>query len=100
MKPAQERLQAKLREFLPRMSRPRCTVLMGARPIDRHTHPEIVLELLGEDLALPVRWKDTVEALGRCGLEDIFECGPSKELKASMKRIDNDIWSRTCNVEV
>lgn len=100
MKPARERFKAKLRDFLPRMSRPRCTIFMSSRPVDWNTDPEIVLELLSEELALPLKWKESVEALGRVGLEDLFECGPSKELKAILKRIDADVWSRTCNVEV
>ncbi|CAE7288093.1 MCAT [Symbiodinium sp. CCMP2592] len=82
MKPACERFKAKLRDFLPRMSRPRCTVFMSSRPVDWNTDPEIVLELLSDELALPVKWKESVEAMSRVGLEDLFECGPSKELKA------------------
>jgi len=101
MKPAQEGFKVKLQEFLPRTSRPRCKVYMNAtgKPIDWGTKPEAILQSLSEQMTLPVRWKDSMESMTN-GLEDIFECGPGKQLKAVMKRIDNDTWSRTSNIEV
>ncbi|CAE8605927.1 unnamed protein product, partial [Polarella glacialis] len=94
--------QAKLQEVLPRMSRPRSKVFMNAsgRPVDWDTEPQEICHLLGQQLTSPVRWKDCVEGMISDGVEDIFECGPMKQLKAMMKRIDNDAWSRTSNVEV
>eukprot|EP00441_Pelagodinium_beii_P019594 CAMPEP_0197674544 /NCGR_PEP_ID=MMETSP1338-20131121/83171_1 /TAXON_ID=43686 ORGANISM="Pelagodinium beii, Strain RCC1491" /NCGR_SAMPLE_ID=MMETSP1338 /ASSEMBLY_ACC=CAM_ASM_000754 /LENGTH=41 /DNA_ID= /DNA_START= /DNA_END= /DNA_ORIENTATION= len=35
-----------------------------------------------------------------CGVEHVYECGPMKQLKGMMKRIDSDAWAQTSNVEV
>lgn len=102
MQPAMQKFQVKLQDVLCRMSPPRCQVVMNAtaRPIDRSTDLEEVLRLLGEQLVKPVRWKDSMELMGKLSLEEIYECGPRKQLKALMKRINNDTWWRTGNVEV
>eukprot|EP00931_Biecheleriopsis_adriatica_P060453 TRINITY_DN3630_c0_g1_i1.p1 TRINITY_DN3630_c0_g1~~TRINITY_DN3630_c0_g1_i1.p1 ORF type:complete len:503 (+),score=124.74 TRINITY_DN3630_c0_g1_i1:25-1509(+) len=96
------RYEAKLQELLPKMSRPRCKVYMNAtgRPIDWSTEPEAIVKLMSQQLTSPVRWKESMDAMISLGLEEIYECGPNKQLKAMMKRIDNDAWSQTTNIEV
>ncbi|CAJ1435671.1 unnamed protein product, partial [Effrenium voratum] len=102
MQPAVQQLQAKLRALLPRMSRPRCSVVMNAtgRAIDWTTEPEVVIQLLCEQMIMPVRWKESMKTMGKMELDVIYECGPKKQLKALMRRIDSDLWARTVNVEV
>ena len=34
------------------------------------------------------------------GMSEFYECGPQKQLKAMMKRIDNKMWNKTTSMEV
>lgn len=97
---ALDTFEVELQKILPRMSPARCQVVMNAtgRLIDSSTDSEEVLRLLGQQLIMPVRWKDSMELLGKLKVEEIFECGAKKQLKGLMKRIDNDLWWRTGNV--
>lgn len=99
---AMERFQVNLQKTLSSTSPARCQVVMNAtaRVIDSSTDSEEVLRLLGQQLVRPLRWKESMECLGKLQLDEIYECGPKKQLKALMKRIDNDTWWRTGNVEV
>lgn len=38
--------------------------------------------------------------VGQDGLTEFYEVGPMKQLKAMMKRIDQNAWSSTTNVDV
>eukprot|EP00435_Cladocopium_sp_Y103_P022445 s1552_g5.t1 len=99
---AMERFQVQLQKTLLSGTSPaRCQVVMNAtaRVIDSTTASEEVLRLLGQQLVRPVRWKESMECLGKLQPEEIYECGPKKQLKALMKRINNDTWWRTGNVE-
>lgn len=104
MEPARKRLQAKLTEILPKMSRPRCKVYMNVdgRPIDAKTDPQRIADLMGRQLTSPVRWTDSIEAILKTGGQacTFYECGPMKQLKSMMKRIDADAWGRTVNIDV
>jgi len=102
MRPAQDRLQAALNDLLPKMKPPRCDVYMNVtgQRVRRGTPPEELLPLLARQLCAPVLWEPTVRTMIRDGLTDFYEVGPMKQLKAMMKRIDNDMWKNTHNVHV
>jgi [acyl-carrier-protein] S-malonyltransferase len=53
-----------------------------------YAEPESIRALLVRQLPSPVRWSDTVLALGRLGLNPLIECGPGKVLTALNRRID------------
>merc|ERR1712232_838450 len=101
MAPAKARLEAKLKEMLPKMKRPKCKVFMNvsAFPADMYTEPTKIAELLAQQLTTTVQWKSTIEAIIADGVQEYHECGPMKQLKAMMKRINNDAWGKTQNVE-
>merc|ERR1739838_1059857 len=102
MEPASTKLKAVLEEMLPRMSRPRCKVYMNcdSRPVDWSTDTKTIADQLAAQLTSPVQWKKCVENMIADGVEDFYECGPLKQLKAMMKRIDNNACNRTQNIEV
>mmetsp|Transcript_60567 Transcript_60567/g.177634 ORF Transcript_60567/g.177634 Transcript_60567/m.177634 type:complete len:493 (-) Transcript_60567:69-1547(-) len=102
MTPARERLEAKLQEVLPRMSRPRCKVVLNvdAKVVDWNSEPQQIADALLRQLTSTVRWKDCVVAMIGDGCEEFYECGPMKQLKAMMKRIDANVWQKTTNIEV
>jgi [acyl-carrier-protein] S-malonyltransferase len=57
--------------------------------VDASPHAEVtdLLELLQRQLARPVRWKDTVNALVADGVTRFVECGPGEVLAGLVKRI-------------
>lgn len=102
MEPAKEKLGRALDEMLPKMSPPSHTVYMNvtAKPLLPGTPPKEIIELLKMQLTSPVLWEPTVRNMIRDGIQDFYEVGPMKQIKAMMKRIDSKVWGTTTNVEV
>lgn len=102
MKPAQEKLVKALEAALPNMKPPRCTVYMNTtgKPIPPGAEPKEIIKLLGDQLTSCVLWEPGMKAMIGDGVQEFYECGPMKQLKAMMKRIDNNMWSKTSNVPV
>jgi [acyl-carrier-protein] S-malonyltransferase len=53
-----------------------------------HTQPDDIRQLLVRQLASPVRWQDTVRALGANGHAQLIECGPGRILSGLNRRIE------------
>jgi [acyl-carrier-protein] S-malonyltransferase len=53
-----------------------------------HATPESIREILSRQLASPVRWTATVQALTAGGATVLAECGPGKVLTALNRRIE------------
>lgn len=102
MQPAQEKLEKALQEALPKMNPPKCDVYMNVtgESLPAGTNPKIILELLQKQLTSPVLWSSSVQKMIKDGITDFYECGPQKQLKAMMKRIDNKVWNKTQSIEV
>mmetsp|Transcript_96032 Transcript_96032/g.200607 ORF Transcript_96032/g.200607 Transcript_96032/m.200607 type:complete len:503 (-) Transcript_96032:444-1952(-) len=102
MQPAQEKLVKALEQTAPSMQAPSCAVYMNVtgEPIAAGADPKVVLELLSKQLVNPVLWHNSVEKMIKDGVSEFYECGPQKQIKAMMKRIDNKVWAKTSNVEV
>ncbi|CAK8991909.1 unnamed protein product [Durusdinium trenchii] len=102
MQPAQDRLSAALEETLPNMKPPLHTVWMNAsaQPIRPGSDPAEIVALLKRQLTNPVLWEDSMKAIIREGVKEFYECGPMKQIKAMMKRIDAAAWKTTTNIEV
>ncbi len=92
MKPAAERLQARL-----------ATVALGAPAIPVinnvdvriESDPARIRDALYRQAFGPVRWVEVVQALRAQGLTHIVECGPGKVLAGMVKRIDGDAVTAT-----
>ena len=54
----------------------------------------------GRCLAPFMRGRVTARRTVEDGITEFYECGPQKQLKAMMKRIDNKMWNKTTSVEV
>ena len=102
MQPAQEKLEKALQEAFPKMSPPSCDVYMNVTSecLKAGTDPKVILELLQKQLTSPVLWVNLVQKMIKDGVTEFYECGPQKQLKAMMKRIDNKAWNKTESVEV
>lgn len=102
MQPAQEKLRKALEDVAPNMRPPRCAIYMNVtgQPLAAGSDPKIILDLLNKQLVSPVLWNTSVDKMIKDGVTEFYECGPMKQLKAMMKRIDNKVWNKTHNMEV
>lgn len=53
--------------------------------------PAAIREALKRQLFCPVRWVDTIHALGQQGISQLVECGPGKVLAGLNKRINREM---------
>ncbi|MGB2248446.1 MAG: ACP S-malonyltransferase [Alcanivorax sediminis] len=53
--------------------------------------PEQIRDALVRQLYSPVRWVETIQALGAEGVTSVYECGPGKVLCGLIKRIDREM---------
>ena len=84
MRPAAERLRAKLAEI--DVNAPTVPVVHN-RSVESYDDPERIRTALVEQLDHPVRWIEVVRELARRGATRIVECGPGKVLAGLNKRI-------------
>lgn len=89
-------------EVLPKMKPPRQTVFMNvtSKPLAPGTEPSVIVALMKEQLTSSVLWEPSVRAIIQSGVSEFYECGPMKQLKAMMKRIDAKAFNATTLVEV
>lgn len=102
MAPAQAKLKKALDEAMPKMKAPSCEVYMnvtGAK-LAAGTEPSVIVDLLNKQLVSPVLWSPAVQCMMKDGVKEFFECGPQKQLKAMMRRIDQKVWNSTTSTEV
>lgn len=88
MKPAAERLAEAMRAIA--FAPPRTPVLHNVN-VAEATDPEAIRQLLTEQLFSPVRWVETVQAIGQRGARVLIEAGPGKVLTGLVKRIDKSL---------
>lgn len=88
MKPAAEKLAAALATM--EVKPPRVPVLHNA-DVAAYSDPDAIRDALARQLYMPVRWVETVQAMGGQGVELIAECGPGKVLAGLNKRILDNV---------
>lgn len=84
MGPAAEKLSAALAGI--EIKAPAVPVLHNA-DVAAYTDPAAIRDALARQLYSPVRWVETVQAMGRQDIRMIAECGPGKVLAGLNKRI-------------
>ncbi|NDE88289.1 MAG: ACP S-malonyltransferase, partial [Gammaproteobacteria bacterium] len=85
MKPAAERLRERLQSVT--LSPPQIRFLSSVDACE-YREPAAIGDLLYRQLASPVRWVATVQALVGLGVTRFIECGPGKVLSGLNRRID------------
>jgi [acyl-carrier-protein] S-malonyltransferase len=85
MKPAAERFAVKLASVV--ISKPRIRYVSAVDAQD-YSEAHAIRELLGRQLASPVRWPETIRALTGPGVAQLIECGPGKVLTGLNRRIE------------
>jgi len=102
MQSAKEKVLKMLWENEDKMKSPTCDVYMnftgdkispGAKPAD-------IIPLLGEQITGCVQWEPSMKRMIREGVSTFYECGPMKQLKAMMKRIDPATFKSTHTIDV
>jgi len=88
MKPAAERLAKAMQSIAFRA--PQIPVLHNVN-VAEAAEPAAIRQLLVEQLFCPVRWVETVQAIGGRGAEVVLEAGPGKVLAGLIKRIDKSL---------
>ncbi len=88
MEPAAEKLAARLAEI--EIEAPQVSLLHNV-DVAVHTAPDVIRNVLGEQLFKPVRWVDTVRFMHDQGVQAIVECGPGKVLMGLNRRIVKEI---------
>lgn len=74
-------------------SAPRIAVIHNV-DAQRRTDAAAIRDALQQQLHLPVRWSECVQALIAGGANAIVECGPGKVLTGLMRRIDKNVDAR------
>ena len=64
-----------------------------------YTSTEEIKELLKRQMLEPVKWEQGTKDLITMGCSQYVEPGPGKQLKAMMRRIDQDAWGKTITLE-
>jgi len=85
MKPAAERLRERLHRITLASPQSRFLSSVDAR---EYRDPTAISDLLYRQLASPVRWVATVQALIGLGVTRLIECGPGNVLSGLNRRID------------
>lgn len=88
MRPAAKQLAAALANI--EIRTPAVPVLHNA-DVAAYTDANAIRDALARQLHQPVRWVETVQAMGREGVQLIAECGPGKVLAGLNKRILDNV---------
>ncbi|MGR9046477.1 MAG: ACP S-malonyltransferase [Gammaproteobacteria bacterium] len=84
MEPAAEKLKVYLQETA--IGSPEMTLIHNV-DVSAHSAPEVIRNVLKEQLYKPVRWVDSVKFMADQGVDTFVECGPGKVLIGLNKRI-------------
>ena len=88
MKPAAERLRAKLADTV--LSAPGIPVVNNI-DVAVQTDPDAIRDALYRQAFGPVRWVECVQTIKAMGCHTLVECGPGKVLAGMVKRIDTEL---------
>merc|ERR1719265_2668948 len=102
MQPAQAGLNTAIDACKDKMQPPRCSIYFNvtARKVAAGADPATFSDLMKRQLTNEVLWDPTMKQMIMDGVKDFYECGPLKQLKSMLKRIDQDAFKRSENVSV
>ncbi|MFO7759619.1 MAG: ACP S-malonyltransferase [Roseovarius sp.] len=92
MAPAAEVMAAALEDVT--IARPVVPLVSNVRA-EPVTEPGEIRQLLIAQVTAPVRWRESVQAMARGGVTEIWEIGAGKALSGMIRRIDHGIACRT-----
>lgn len=62
------------------------------------TSAAAIPDMLARQLVEPVKWENILAEMARLGKNQVYELGPGTQLKAMMKRVDQQVWKTMQNV--
>lgn len=92
MMPAAEQLAVRLAEIT--INTPAIPVLNNV-DVNAESDPVSICDALKRQLYCPVRWVETISAIGAQGIQQVVECGPGKVLAGLNKRINRQMTAYT-----
>ena len=92
MRPAAERLRALL--AIMTLRTPTIPVLNNVNVVP-YANADAIRQGLVQQLYMPVRWVETIQAFVKAGITQVIECGPGKVLTGLNKRIDKELQLTT-----
>jgi [acyl-carrier-protein] S-malonyltransferase len=97
---AKDHLMSQLEAVEASMKPPQIPVYMNvtASPIAVGAPVKDIISMLGDQLVSPVKWEQSMAMAVKDGCNDFVECGPSKQLKAMMKRINPKAAEKMINI--
>jgi len=87
MLPAAEKLHALLTATS--FKEPRISIINNV-DVKQYDNPESIRDGLTRQLYCPVRWVETIQAIGSMGVTEVIECGPGQVLTGLIKRINKN----------
>eukprot|EP00746_Dinoflagellata_sp_MGD_P144496 gnl/MRDRNA2_/MRDRNA2_77223_c0_seq2.p1 gnl/MRDRNA2_/MRDRNA2_77223_c0~~gnl/MRDRNA2_/MRDRNA2_77223_c0_seq2.p1 ORF type:complete len:472 (-),score=131.46 gnl/MRDRNA2_/MRDRNA2_77223_c0_seq2:147-1562(-) len=102
MQGARAKLEKAIAEIASKMQPPKYDLYLNAtgEKMAAGSDPSVLPDIMARQLTSPVLWEPSVSLMIKEGLNEYYECGPMKQLKAMMKRIDAKMWEKTTNIEV
>jgi [acyl-carrier-protein] S-malonyltransferase len=91
MKPAADKLAERLSGMT--VNAPQIPVINNA-DVSKATDADAIRDALVRQLYSPVRWVETIEAMGAEGVDSLIECGPGKVLVGLNKRIIKEMGTQ------
>lgn len=84
------------------MRAPRCKVYMNstAKAFGPETPVKDIIKQLGDQLIMPVLWEQSVQQAIRDGCVEFYECGPSRQLRGMLNRIDPKLADKMSSISV
>lgn len=102
MEPVAARLGQELESMLPRMQPPKCAMYFNrsATKVRRGADPKTFISLIRDQISNEACWEEIIRGMINDGVQDFIEVGPLKQLRAMLKRIDQDVSRRATNIAV
>jgi [acyl-carrier-protein] S-malonyltransferase len=88
LKPAADRLQARMKEL--EFHGSKITVINNV-DVAMVTDPVLIKDALARQACNPVRWVEVIQAFAAQGVTHVVECGPGKVLAGMTKRIESSL---------
>eukprot|EP00747_Dinoflagellata_sp_TGD_P167058 gnl/TRDRNA2_/TRDRNA2_190848_c0_seq1.p1 gnl/TRDRNA2_/TRDRNA2_190848_c0~~gnl/TRDRNA2_/TRDRNA2_190848_c0_seq1.p1 ORF type:complete len:378 (+),score=87.84 gnl/TRDRNA2_/TRDRNA2_190848_c0_seq1:62-1135(+) len=98
---AAEKFNEMIDRMLPAMKPPRCEIFLNSSGlrVPPGTHPADFADVLKANLVNPVLWETTIINMMSWGVQNFYECGPSRSLRNLMANIEYLHEAGPCEVQ-
>jgi len=102
MNTARDRFVQTVDMSLSDMRPPRCSIYFNqnGKKYAAGTDPAEFVDCIRQQIISEVLWEPLIKNMILDGVKEFYECGPLKQLKAMIKRIDQEAFKHTENISV